>query len=57
MTNYSVTDWVSVVGSLSTVADAVETKLETIDNSKTIRLLEIKSIANQTFQAIMVYDA
>ena len=44
MANYSVTDWVSAADDLDTVAAAIETKLETIDTSKTIRLLEVKAL-------------
>ena len=57
MANYAVTDWTSTAGSMEDVAAAIETKLETIDNSKTIRLLEVHQLGSALFQAIMIYDA
>lgn len=57
MANYAVTDWVSTAGDLTTTLAAIETKLETIDNSKTIRYLDVKALGGNQFVAIMIYDA
>jgi len=57
MTNYAVTDYVSPVGSAETVAAAIETKLETIDNSKTIRLVQVVPVSPGCFQAVIIFDA
>ena len=56
MVNYSVTEWVSTVGPLRTVSTLIEQKLETIDNSKTIRLIQVIPIGSDNAQGIIVYD-
>jgi len=56
MVDYAVTDW-TTQGTLVEVAAAIETKLETIDNGKTIRLLETHHNAGKLWFAIMIYDA
>ena len=56
MVNYAVEDFVTATGSLETVAAALETQLETIDNTKTIRLLEVQKVGNETFKGIIIWD-
>lgn len=55
MTNYSLTTHTTAVASLGVVAAAIETKLETVNNAKTIRYVDIKPIGND-FQGIIIYD-
>lgn len=58
MANYAVTDWVSNAGTPTVVAAEIETKLETIDAAKTIRLLTVMPLGSGgSCQAIMIYDA
>jgi len=58
MANYAVNDWVSTVGNLTTVAAALETKLETIDSAKTIRFVQIYPVGGSVqFQAVLIWDA
>ena len=57
MTNYAVNDWHS--GFHSDIQDALaalETQLETITNTKTIRLIDVKAVGSKWI-AVLVYDA
>ncbi len=54
MANYAVTTYV-VEGPVKTVAAALETKIETIDTGKTIRLQVIVPMGN-TFAGVLQYD-
>lgn len=56
MANFAVTDWVSSVGPLVTVAAEIETYLETIDTTKTIRLINVVPVGNNA-QGIIIHDA
>jgi len=56
MVNYAVNDYATPIGSLDSVLAALETKLETIDNAKTIRLLEVKNVGAD-FRGILITDA
>jgi hypothetical protein len=57
MANYAVTDYnTGKVGSISAALAALETKLETIDNSKTIRYIDVKS-DGADWQGVLIYDA
>jgi len=56
MANYAVTDW-TTQGTREEVLAAIETKLETIDTGKTIRLLETHHNAGKIWYAVMIYDA
>ena len=47
MANYAVDDHTGIENSLALVAAAIETKLESIVNTKVIRLLEVYQIGNQ----------
>ena len=56
MANFAVDDFLTSVASLTTVLAELETQLETIDNTKTIRLLDVKKIGNETFQGTLITD-
>ena len=54
MANYSVTTF-STKGEYDEVLAALETKLETVDNGKTIRYVDIVERGNE-FVGILIYD-
>ena len=54
MTAYAITTY-TTVGDYDAIAAALETKLETVDDSKTIRLLNIVPRGNEFF-GIAMYD-
>ena len=56
MANYAVNDHTESADDLAGCLALLETKLETIDDSKTIRLLEIHKVGNQ-FAYALVIDA
>lgn len=53
MTNYAVEDW-TTRGSIEVVAAAIETKMETIDATKTIYLNQVAKSGNE-FVGILIY--
>jgi hypothetical protein len=58
MANYAVTDWSSVSDSVEAVAALMETKLETIDDTKSIRYIDILRLDEQKkFMGVIIYDA
>ena len=58
MANYAVTDWSSASNSVEAVAALMETQLETIDDTKTIRYIDIIRLEDQQkFMGIIIYDA
>ena len=58
MANYAVTDWSSSSNSVEEVATAMETQLETIDDAKTIRYIDILRLDEQNkFMGVIIYDA
>lgn len=57
MTNYAVNDWVSDATALVDAVAALETQLETIDSTKTIRLVGVNQLGSGLFQAFLVTDA
>ena len=57
MANYAVNDWVSDVDDLPTVLASIETKLESIDSAKTIRLIGVMPVQGGFCQGYIVYDA
>tara|TARA_R100001163_G_scaffold1646_4_gene2634 strand:- start:6598 stop:6771 length:174 start_codon:yes stop_codon:yes gene_type:complete len=57
MANYAVTDFVTPIGSLVEVVAAMETQIETIDDSKTLRVCDIKQISGDTFVGVIIHDA
>ncbi len=56
MANYSVNDFTESAKDLGACLALVEARLEGIDDSKTIRLLEIHKVGNE-FQYALVIDA
>ena len=54
MANYAVNDFTEQAEDLEACLALLETKLETIDNTKTIRLLEIHKVGNQYAYALVV---
>ena len=57
MANYAVSDWESGVGELADVLAALEVQLETVDNNKAIRHIEVHHVGGSMFVASLVYDA
>ena len=57
MANYAVTDYKTSESQLGTVIAALETKLETIDTSKTIRYIDVLPMGNGEFVGVIIYDA
>ena len=56
MANYAVNDFTEQAEDLAACLALLETKLETIDDGKTIRLIEIHKVGNK-FQYALVIDA
>ena len=56
MANYAVTTWKSVISDLTTVLAAMDTQIETVVNTKTIRLFEVYHVGGGVYQGVMVYD-
>ena len=57
MAHYAVSDWESGVGELADVLAALEVQLETVDNNKAIRHIEVHHVGGSMFVASLVYDA
>lgn len=57
MANYAVTDYTVKKGTTEDVVAALETKLETITNTKTIRLMMIIGQPDRQYMGILIYDA
>lgn len=57
MANYAVNDWVSSITDLAVVLAEMETQIETIDDSKTIRLIGIHPVGSSICQGYIIYDA
>lgn len=56
MADYAVNDFTEQAEDLAACLALLETKLETIDDGKTIRLVEIHKVGNK-FQYALVIDA
>ena len=54
MANYAVSDFTETADSLAGCLALVEAKLDSIDNSKTIRLLEIHKVGNKFAYALII---
>ena len=54
MANYAVNDFTEQAEDLAACLALLETKLETIDYGKTIRLIEIHKVGNQYTYALIV---
>lgn len=55
MANYDVTTWVSTVAPLVDVATELETYINTVDDSKTIRSIDFIPVGSNS-QAIIIHD-
>ena len=55
MANYAVTTYQTKIGSLADVIAAMETNLETIVNTKTIRAYELVHVGGDAFVGLVVY--
>ena len=56
MANYAVVDYATPTGTLVEVIAAMETKIETIDNTKTLRLVDVKQLSGDNFVGVLIYD-
>ncbi len=56
MANYILTTYKEVFGTIELAVDGLETKLETVTNTKVIRLLGIYATADLKFMAVAIYD-
>jgi|TARA_R100000152_G_C6598933_1_gene56766 hypoxanthine phosphoribosyltransferase len=54
MANYAVDDFTESADTLSAVLALLETKLETITNTKTIRLMSVHKVGNKYAYALVV---
>ena len=57
MANYAVVDYATPAGTLLEVIASMETKIETIDDGKTLRLVDVKQLSGDNFVGILIYDA
>lgn len=56
MVNYAVTDYITNIGSLREALADLETYLETVDNTKTIYLVDVKRVGGG-YQGIVIHLA
>jgi hypothetical protein len=56
MANYAVDSFLSDPLSPEDAVAAVETYLETVDNAKTIRLIQVVQIGSALFQGVVIHD-
>jgi hypothetical protein len=56
MSAYSVDTYTVVKGTIEDAAAAMETKIETITNTKTIRLAKILKTKDNQYMVCMIYD-
>ncbi len=57
MAAYAVTDFTTSADSVTAVAAALETQIETIDDAKTIRYVDIILQPDRTWIGVIIYDA
>jgi hypothetical protein len=57
MANFAATDSVTICNSVEVAAAALETALETIENTSVIRLCDIIRLPNNDYAAVIVYTA
>lgn len=55
MANYAVTTFVRK-GGLQAVVDALETQIETVDTTKTIRVFNVYHMGGEVFSGVLIYD-
>lgn len=56
MANFVISTYVSTPLSPEDAVAAVETYLETVDNAKTIRLIQVVQIGSALFQGVVIHD-
>ena len=56
MAAYNVTTYTAVKGTIEDATAAMETKLETVTDTKTIRLAKILKTADNNFCVVLIYD-
>lgn len=56
MTNYAIEKYATPIGSITDVAAAMETLIETVVNSKTIRYYAILPYGSGSFIGVIHYD-
>ena len=56
MANYAVVDYLTPTGTLVEVIAAMETKIETIDDGKTLRLVDVMQLSGDNFVGVLIYD-
>ena len=57
MAAYAVTDYVTDPGSIDVVMAALEVQLETVDDAKTIRYVDIIEQPDRQWRGVLIYDA
>mgnify|MGYP005995342417 FL=1 len=57
MANYAVVDYTEDAADLAAILAKLETKIETIDNTKTIRLMEVYQVGASLWSYALVVDA
>jgi|TARA_Y100000310_G_scaffold308084_1_gene350835 hypothetical protein len=57
MANYAVVDHTTKIGPLKVVAAALETYLETVDDSYTIHLVSVQPVGSGMFQGVVIHNA
>lgn len=57
MAAYAVTDFVTSKDTVTAVMAALEVKLDTIDNGKTLRYIDIIETPDRNYQGVIIYDA
>ena len=56
MANYAVADYTEDAADLAAILTKLETKIETIDNTKTIRLMEVYQVGASVWSYALVVD-
>lgn len=57
MANYAVDDWVGDPDTLTNAVAALETRLETLADSKTIRLITVVKRGQDSYSGVLITDA
>ena len=57
MAAYAVTDFVTSEDSVTAVMAALEVQIDTIDNGKTLRYVDIIHLPNNKWIGVVLYDA
>lgn len=57
MANYAVTDWTSDLLSFEAAVAAIETYIETVDDTKTIHKMDVIHQGGTKFKAFVIHNA